>query len=279
MSMQNSSAAKLSGALAHSLLAFSALVGLALPTAASAQGAGGPGGPGGKDGGSSWGLGLGAISVQKPYAGMDRENRALPMIYFENRWVRVMGPGAEFKLPALALGANQQIDFRLVAKYDGSGYEAGDAPILNGMAERKGGFWLGGKANWRHELANLSAEWTADASGHSKGQRISLNLEKNWRVGPQVMIAPRLGAHWQDKKYVDYYFGVRAAEATASRAAYTSKAAVNAELGLRGTYLFNPHHSMFLDLGVTSLSGKIKDSPLVDRSTENRVFVGYLYRF
>ena len=44
-------------------------------------------------------------------------------------------------------------------------------------------------------------------------------------------------------------------------------------------YLFNRHHSMFVDVGVTSLGSGIKDSPLVDSSTENRVFLGYLYRF
>ncbi len=44
-------------------------------------------------------------------------------------------------------------------------------------------------------------------------------------------------------------------------------------------YLFNPHHAMFLDLSVTALGSGIKDSPLVDRSTENRLFVGYQYRF
>ena len=34
-----------------------------------------------------------------------------------------------------------------------------------------------------------------------------------------------------------------------------------------------------MDVEVTRLASSIKDSPLVDRSTENRVFLGYLYRF
>jgi len=236
--------------------------------------------PAGKDAdASSWGLGFAAISVQKPYAGMERETKALPMLQYENRWVRVFGPGVELKLPSLELGGTQQIDFRLVAKFDGSGYEAKDAAILNGMAERKGGFWAGAKASWRHDIAQLSAEWTADASSHSKGQRLDLKLEKSWRLGRQLMFSPRLGVSWQDKKYVDYYFGVRGTEAQAGRVAYAGQAALNTELGLRSVYMFDPRHSMFLDLGVSRLAKEIKDSPLVDRSTENRVFVGYLYRF
>jgi len=248
-----------------------AVLGLSLPMLAVAAGEGAES--------SAWGLGIGAISAQKPYTGADRENRALPLIYYENSWVRVFGPGAEVKLPRLGISDSQHIAFRLVARYDGSGYEADDAPVLGGMAKRKSGFWAGGKATWHNDIANLGAEWTADATGHSKGQRFSLSLEKNWRLGQQVMLAPRLGATWYDKKYVDYYFGVRAGETTAGRAAYSGKAGVNTEFSLRSTYLFDPRNSVFVDVGVTRLAKEIKDSPLVGRSTENRVFMGYLYRF
>lgn len=228
---------------------------------------------------SSWGLGVAAISKQQPYAGMDRETRVLPLLSYENSWFKLSGLGAEIKLARLGVGERQSIDFRLVGRFDLGGYEADDAPILNGMDERKGGFWVGAKATWRNDLAPLSAEWTTDASGHSKGQRFALSLEKNFRLGPQLMLTPRLGAVWLDKKYVDYDFGVRSHEVRAGRAAYTGQAGVNTELALRGAYLFDRHHSMFIDFGVTSLAKEIKNSPLVDRSTENRVLLGYLYRF
>lgn len=239
-----------------------------------------PADQGGKEGEtSSWGLGIAAISKQQPYAGMDRETRVLPMLSYENSWFKFSGLGAEVKLPRLGINDRQSIDFRLVGRFDMGGYEASDAPILNGMDERKGGFWAGAKATWRNDVVPVSVEWSADASGHSKGQRFALGLEKNFRIGPQMMLTPRLGATWLDKKYVDYYFGVRSHEVTAGRAAYTGKAGVNAELGLRGAYMFDRHHSLFLDVGVTSLAKEIKNSPLVDRSTENRVLLGYLYRF
>ena len=43
--------------------------------------------------------------------------------------------------------------------------------------------------------------------------------------------------------------------------------------------MFDDHHSVFLDVKATRLADEIKDSPLVDRSTENSVLFGYLYRF
>jgi outer membrane protein len=72
---------------------------------------------------------------------------------------------------------------------------------------------------------------------------------------------------------------VEAGEARTGRVAYLGKSGGNVDVGLRGTYSTGEHHAFFLDLGVTRLAKGIKDSPLVDRATENRVGLGYLYRF
>lgn len=232
------------------------------------------------DGGSSWGLGIGVANSQKPYAGMDRQTRAVPMIQFQNRYVRIMGPGVEVKLPSLALGDTRTLEFSLTGRRNmGAGYEPGDAPVLAGMAERKGGFWAGAKVEWKTDLLNISAEGSADASGHSKGRKFSLGVSKPWHLGRQFVLMPRLGLTWHDRKHNDYYFGVRDAEARPDRPAYRADAGVNVEAGLNGIYMFDRHHSAMLGVSATRLSTAVKDSPLVDRSSESRVFLGYLYRF
>ena len=223
-------------------------------------------------------LGLGGISRQQPYTGIARDNMAIPFIHFENRYVEIMGPLIGLKIGGLDITESQTLHFSLVGKYDGHGYKADDAAILHGMATRKGAFWVGGKLEWNSELMDVSAEWLTDATRASKGQLLNLELEKTWHLGQHMMLTPRLGATWQDKKYVDYYFGVRNNEMRIDRPAYTGKSGVNAEVGVRGIYMFNRRHSVFADFEVSSLSKAIKDSPLVDRSTENRVFLGYLYR-
>ena len=231
--------------------------------------------------GSTWGIGVGLISTQKPYIGVDRENTLLPMIQFENRYVRVFGPTVEVKLPGLKLDGSQHLDFRLVGQMnlDGAGYEADDAPILAGMAERKGGFWAGAKVKWHNGLADVNLEWLADASSYSKGQRLSLGLEKTWRLGDKLMFTPRVGLAWVDSNYVDYYFGVRTTEARAGRPAYAGRSAVIPGAGARAVYRFDAHHSVMVDARVASLGDAIKNSPLVDASTENRVLMAYIYRF
>lgn len=228
---------------------------------------------------TSWGLGIGAASSQQPYTDIDRDNKAIPLIYYENQYVRIFGPVAEFKLPSLRISDSEQLNFNIVARYDSSGYEEGDARILDGMDDRDGGFWAGANVKWQNEWADVYAEWLTDASSNSDGQRFTLGLERSWQVGDHIKLTPRLAAVWQDKKYVDYYYGVRDSEARFDRAAYDGKAGINTEFGVRGTYMFDKKHSVFLDLEAVSLADEIKDSPLVDSSTENRVAFGYLYRF
>lgn len=237
-------------------------------------------GPRPDDQSTKWGLGVGVGSKQKPYAGIDRDNEVLPLIEFENKYVHVLGPALDVKLPSYVISDTQRINFRLVGRYAiFGGYEADDAPILNGMGERKDSFWAGAKVEWKNSLVNVAGVWMQDVSGHSKGQRFALGLDKNFRLGPQVMLIPRVAAIWQDSKYNDYYFGVSASEAEPGRPAYQAESGANVEFGLRGIFFLDRHHSVFLDLSATSVSSQIKDSPLVDRSTENRALLAYVYRF
>lgn len=236
--------------------------------------------PGQDQNGATWGLGLGVLSSMQPYKGVDRETQGIPMLQYENQYIRLIGPGVEVKLPSLDIGPTQKIKFGLIAKFAFSdGYEASDSPFLAGMAERKSGVWAGGKAEWENDLVNVIAEVKGDASGNSKGNVFSFGLEKTWRFDRQFMLTPRIVANRYDKKYVDYYYGVLANEVRADRPAYVGKSAVATEIGLRGIYLYDRHHSVIVNVSAASLPDEIKKSPLVNRSSTNSILVGYVYRF
>ncbi len=236
--------------------------------------------PDGRPPSSHWGLGAGVSNQQKPYAGIERDTTAVPVIQFENRHIRWLGPLLEVKTPGLALSDSQRLDLSLVALYDvGGGYEEDDARILRGMDDRKSGLWAGTSAVWRTGLVDVSARWITDLSGYSDGQRVSVGLEKAWRLGARLRLAPRMGLVWHDDKFVDYYFGVRANEARADRPLYEGEAGIDTYLGVQALYRLGRQHTLLLDLSATRLAPEIEDSPLVDRSTENRVLLGYVYRF
>ncbi|PTT79593.1 hypothetical protein DBR42_21105 [Pelomonas sp. HMWF004] len=225
------------------------------------------------DTGSRWGLGLAVMPETKAYRDFDNKTEVWPIITFENRWVRVFGPGLEVKL-----GRSGPLSYGLTVGYAGDGYKASDSPFLTGMDKRKASAWVGGRLGLRTDWASLSADWSGDASSHSKGQKLRLGAERRFALG-EFGLTPRVTATWLDSKFVDYYYGVKASEMRADRAAYAAGSTVNTELGLRVDYGLAPQHMLFADLGVTSLGSAIKRSPLVDRSTLPEVRLGSLYRF
>lgn len=222
---------------------------------------------------SRWALGAAAGIERSPYTGYGNKTRALPLLMYNGRYVRLVGTTADLKL-----GSAGPVAFTLRAKYADDGYSSGDAPILNGMDKRKGGLWAGGSVQWRNPLADLSLEWLADASGNSHGQTVKVQAEHHFRTG-SFNFTPYLGASWMSSNYVDYYFGVRQNEATAQRAAYQGSSTTNLAAGLRTDYRMTPSQSLFLDLRLTRYGSSITDSPLVDRSTSPSLRAGYLYHF
>lgn len=222
---------------------------------------------------SQWGVGIGVAMERKPYRDFDNKTQAMPMLTYENKWVSVALPGADLKLTSAG-----PVSLRLRARYAGDGYDADDSPYLAGMDKRKGSLWLGGAAIWRNDIANLSAELLADGSGNSKGTRFKVQVDRRFSYGA-FGFTPRLAAHWVDRKYVDYYYGVKDSEVRDARPAYAGKATTNLEMGLRVDYTVAPRQTVFLDVSATRFGSGIKDSPLVSRSNQSGVRLGYVYRF
>lgn len=222
---------------------------------------------------SQWGAGFVTLYDRKPYRSFDHKAQALPFLFYDSPWVRLIGPTLDLKLPSV--GA---LSFSARLRYAGDGYEPGDSPYLTGMAERKSGFWFGGAGSFRSDLATLSVELLADASGESKGTRASVSIEREFRAG-DFDFTPRLALHRVDGKYVDYYYGVRASESTSNRPYYLGRATTNVEAGVRIGYSLAPHHKLSLDLSTTRLGSAIKNSPLVERSRQDGARFGYMYLF
>lgn len=227
---------------------------------------------------SQWALGIGVGVRERAYLDADRKVNVLPLLFYENRYVRFAGTSVEGKLVNYSLSPTQRVTGGLLLKYVPEGYKGSDSPALSGMAERKGGFMGGFGLGWQTPLANLGLEWTSDLSSHSKGQRLQLQVDRRFQMGA-ASFTPRLGAAWMDRKWVDYYYGVRTGEALPGRPAYEGDAGVALEVGMRMDYAIERQHVIFVDLGLTHLPKEATNGPIVERSNLPRVSVGYLYRF
>lgn len=245
----------------------------ALPLlAAAAAGAEEPG-PATTDGPAAWGLGLAAVTAASPYRGVDTRAQWWPVALYENRWLRLAGPGLEFKL-----GERGPLAFGLTATYQRQGYEADDSPALAGMDTRRSGAWLGARASLRGRHSTLTAEWAADAADHSRGQQLRFVLERRFMLGG-LGLTPRLAAAWHDRRFVDYHYGVKTSEARADRPAYAPGSATDTEAGLRVDLPLAPGHRLFADLSVTGLGDAAAASPLVERRNLTAARLGYVQRF
>ncbi|QDB81935.1 MipA/OmpV family protein [Acinetobacter pittii] len=222
---------------------------------------------------SKFGLGLGAALVQKPYQDIDTEVLPIPIISYENRWIDISPPRADFKI-----NSNDKFSMRLRARYAGDGYDSDDSPYLQGMAERKSSIWAGGAVVYNSNIAQVSVEALTDVSEYSKGSRAKLIIEKRFQYN-SLGFTPRIGAEWLDDKFIDYYYGVDASEVRVGRNLYDGKATTNIDVGVRLDYRPSQHHIFFMDAGTTILGSSIKESPLVDKSAQTIYSLGYVYRF
>lgn len=217
--------------------------------------------------------GIGAGVTLEPYRGVDTKARVLPLLIYENDWVSVALPSVSLKL-----GSTGPVKYRLFGRFGFDGYKAKDSDFLRGMDRRKESLWVGGAAIWDTGMGELSLKLQGDTLGHSKGVMASLDYEKRFDVGAMA-ITPRLGLRHVDRKFVDYYFGVKPTEALAGRPAYLGRSTTQTEGGLRFSYAANRNEMWFLDVSGRLLGKAVEDSPLVERSYQASLFAGWMYRF
>lgn len=222
---------------------------------------------------SSWALGVGVIAVDKAYRDFDTEILVMPVVSYENKWISASIPTFDVKIYS-----GDALSFRLRIRYVGDGYEDDDSPFLAGMEERKASAWAGGAVIWKNDFANVSAEFLTDVMEKSEGSRARLQIDRRFAFG-NLGVTPRVAVEWVDDKFVDYYYGVRQSEVTATRAFYEGEATTNVHAGVRLDYTMARKHTLFLDVSASRFGSTVDDSPLVDKPNQTSIGLGYVYRF
>jgi outer membrane protein len=222
---------------------------------------------------SRWGIGVAAAVLERPFRDYDNETKVIPIVYFDNRWMSLNGGRFDFKI-----NRSETLSFRARARYSLDGYDPDESDYLEGMEERDDSAWVGGAIVWKPSFAEFSAEYLTDAMDKSGGSRARLEVERRFGMG-RFGLTPRLAAEWVDQKYVAYYYGVLPGEVTPDRSFYEGDATANIEAGIRLDYSPSRKHTFFVDVSAVSLGDEIKNSPLVERSSQSRVTAGYLFHF
>jgi outer membrane protein len=164
-------------------------------------------------------IGIGPYIQTQPYKDADAIFVPSPVIFFDNalfyiRWSRF---GMYF------LGAkheNYAWGFSLTAQPRTYGYKASDSKELKGMDERKTTF-EGGLA-FSASIGNRYIEMMllSDMFNRYDSWIFKTEIGDEYHAG-NFSFYPSLIAIYQSQKFLNYYYGVKASEATAQRAAYT----------------------------------------------------------
>ncbi|MFT5708841.1 MAG: outer membrane protein [Oceanospirillaceae bacterium] len=221
-------------------------------------------------------LGFGGYSSKSPYTDFEDESGALPIVEYEGDGFSVGVSGLKVDLIN-----NEQslVKLSAVLGANGSGFDEDDSKVFAGLKDRDSSIDLGLQVEYAiGAAAALEATLMADVSSTHRGYTFDVNYNYNM---PMLggYLQPAVGLEFQSAKFADYYYGVRANEATATRAAYQAGSAVNPYIEYSFVYPINKQMKIIHGTSVTKLSSEIKDSSIVDKSTTWTSFVGFGYTF
>ena len=249
------------------LLSTTALFAL-LPTTASAE----------------WGLGVSMETTQSMYKnnkkGTEIDINATPNVEYRGDRLNLHNGTLSY---SVIKADKYVIDVLTTSK--NNGYQAKDKNIFKGMKERKASLDMGVRLRADTPYIPVSLAVTKDIY-KVKGTEIGLSLggiktsDKHWAGKRSVSIAPVLGANWQSKKVVDYYYGVKNSEATATRKAYKGKAAITPFVGLEAEAKLSKHFSLTGGAKYKHLPRAIRNSSITKNgSGDYQVNLGLSYWF
>ncbi len=158
------------------------------------------------------------------------------------------------------------------------GYRSKDAP--RGIGELSFGAGARGFMSLKAAgfVATIGA--TKGFAGGTKGLIADASLSRPVFVSSRFMLVPTVAASWADGKHNDRFFGVNAAQSRASglRQYRPGSGFSDASAMLTAQYRLTDRISLAATGGVTTLLGRVKDSPIVAHKTQPLGFVSVSYR-
>jgi MipA family protein len=152
--------------------------------------------------------------------------------------------------------------------------QGGDRYHGQGMIPRKGSFFAGISG----KLMKYSLSVSKDINGHSKAYLIHANYSEVYLLTEQLMLRVGGGIEWYDDHYAEYYYGVRAHEATATRSEYHLTNYFQPGVGVFPIYKISEKLSFMVGINTKYVPKKIRKSPTMNgNSLEFGGLVGISY--
>ncbi len=158
-------------------------------------------------------------------------------------------------------------------------WATGYDPYRAGMADRTSSIDGYLNAVWRTPSATVGVRYYHDIIHASRGDSASIRISKKIAVGNDLWLIPSIGAEWQSRDQVGYYYGVRPEEELPTRPVYTGTSTVNVNLGVAGLYNLSHSWSLLGGLFENRYGAGIVDSPIVTLRYQLLIYFGAGWRF
>ena len=226
----------------------------------------------------SAGLGLATRAATSPYLGGGTRYDLVPLYLYEGDRLFLHANRAGVKLFNDGdRNAGQRFDLFVEQRFEGFPAESLPASLA-GMTSRDSGIDLGLAYRLRQSWGTLRAELVRDVGSASRGYEARLGYGYDYRSG-RWSLRPDVSVSWRDAKLNNYYYGVRANEAVAGRAAYTPGSGTQTQLGLFGSYDVSERWRLLAGVSATLLGDSVKNSPIVQKRVLPAVYIGAAYDF
>lgn len=232
---------------------------------------------------SQWGLGLGAIASDNPYAGRGARYTPFPLITYDSNRLFFEGvTGGAHLLDTSGL----EIDLIVEANFDGiDADQFGVAELArngidrNLLSDRKDSADAGFDVSFEGRYGELKFQALADVLDASGGYEVSASYGYPFSLGERLVLTPSIGAKWQSADRADYYYGILDEEVARGVTNYRPGSVVIPELGLDLRYGLSERWMLLGNVKYRSLPSELERSPLLDSDRSIRLFLGVLRAF
>ncbi|MBM0106596.1 MipA/OmpV family protein [Steroidobacter sp. S1-65] len=232
---------------------------------------------------SRWGLGLGAVVSDNPYAGREARYLPIPLLTYDSN--RLFFQGITAGVHLLDTSA-LEIDLVAEGNFDGIDVEDLGVPELarNGidralLEDRKDSVDVGFDMKFSGRYGELNFQARADVLDASGGYEAGVSYGYPIALSERLQLTPGAGARWQSADRADYYYGILDEEVARGVTNYRPGSVVIPEVGLDLSYAFADRWLMLGDIKYRALPSKVEDSPLLDSGQSMGVFIGVLRAF
>ena len=229
----------------------------------------------------SVGLGAGRRFGESPYKYVDTvssiENEKVsdlvPLYLYEGNYL--FSRGTQFGVHLLK--APFSID--LISQYRFDRLETESSPFYEGINERRQTFESGLAVSFSPlDDGELGLSWVYDTLDRHQGQEASLNYKHRFSLG-RWNISPFAAAIYQNENFIDYYYGVDESEAREDIPVYSGTDAFIYRAGLNTDIQVFNNWTIFLNGSIEALDDVIYQSPLVDKDSLLKLYLGFTYNF